>query len=175
MKTSLAQLIGALVICGVTSIGFSAWYAFVADKSAAVMNLEKQIAIKTQTEGRIISARATLADLVNDEAAVQSYFIPEASIVGFINGLEARGRAQGAFVSVLSVAAAPVGGRPALTLTLSVKGAFDAVLRTVGSIEYSPHSLSVSTLALAQDAPGSWRADLKLIVGSVGLPVTKTP
>lgn len=176
MKSPLLQLIIALAVCAVAILGYGAWYGAIADKSTIAANVERDIETKTETGGRIASARATLAEIANDEALVQSYFVSETGVVAFINDLEARGKAQGAAVSVLSVSSGNVGGRSALTLTVAITGAFSAVMRTMGSIEYAPRDISISALTLTQDTKASWSANVKLVVGSASSsPMKKTP
>ncbi len=167
MRSPLIKFVIALGICAVTLIGYGVWYAVVSAKSAAVADLEHQITTAIETASRISSVRAALSKITGDETVVQNYFVPEASVVAFINGLEARGRSQGSVVNVLSVSAGGEPSQPSLVLTLTSKGTFDAVMRTVGMIEYSPFALSVSDLSLGQDAKNSWHADLRLHVGSI--------
>ena len=166
MKSSLAHFLLALVICVIAVIGYGVWYAAVAAKSAAVADLESRIAAKKETAARIASARASLADIAEEEAVIRNYFVPETGVVSFINTLEARGQTQRATVRVLSVSAKNIGGEPVLAFSLAVGGTFEAVMRTVGAIEYAPYALSVSSLSMKQDGTESWVADLGLLVGS---------
>lgn len=166
MKSSLSQLVVVSIICAVTLIGYGIWYAAVSGKSAKVAELQNSITAKTETVNRIAATRATLASISGDEAVVQGYFVPEASVVAFIDSLQAHGRLLGTTVSVLSVSTVGTTVAPALALSLTVRGTFDAVLRTVGTIEHAPYALSVSALDVTQDGKGSWHADLKLLVGS---------
>jgi len=167
MKSLFFHFIVALAVGIAVFSGYGVWYAVVASKSASVADLQNQIDAKTETASHIVSARAAITEIADDEAIVRNYFIPETSVVAFINGLEAQGRAQGAAVSVLSVSTNASGAQPMLILSLSIKGTFDAVMRTVGVIEYAPYDLSISTLSLGQDAKNSWHADLGLVVGSI--------
>lgn len=168
MKSPRNQLIVAFAACTVALASYSAWHVLIANKSSAVARLENEIEIKTRAEDRIASARAALAKVAADEALMESYFVSETGVVEFINDLEARGAALGATVKVLSVAEDTANAYRALTFVLSIEGTFDAALRTIGSIEYSPRHLRISALSLAQnqDSRGGWRADLRLVVGS---------
>lgn len=170
MKSLLSQLTAALLLCIAAIIAYGAGYAVLSAKSAAVADLESNIRAKTQTANRIAATRTTLASVTNDEAVVRGYFVPETDVVAFIDSLEARGKAQGAAVNVLSVSTGGTTAQPSLLLSLKVKGTFAAVMRTVGAIEYVPYNLSISTLTAVQDAKDSWHADLTLVVGS--LPAT---
>ena len=167
MKSPLAHLVVASTLCVLACIGYGVWYGVVSAESAAVATLQADIAAKTQTVNQIAATRASLASVAGDETVVQGYFVPEADIVAFINSLEDKGASQKASVSVLSVSEGGTPSQPALALALTVKGTFDAVMRTIGSIEYAPYALSISSLSIAQDAKNSWHADLKLIVGSL--------
>lgn len=166
MKSSLTHLSIALSVCAASFIGYGIGYAALSAKSAEVAALQGQIDTKTETVNRIAATRATLASIANDEAIVQNYFVPETSIVSFINELEAHGKLQGATVSVLSVAKSGTDTQPELAFSLTTTGTFDAILRTVGSIEFMPYNILTSALSVTQEAKDSWRADLKLLVGS---------
>lgn len=172
MRTPFIQAAAALCLSLAVIAGYGWWYAVVSAKSAVAAGLERQIRAKTDIMSRISAARATLKSVAGDTAAVEGYFVPEASVVPFIESLEREGKVLGATVSVLSVSATGPSARPSLAFSLSIVGTFDAVLRTVGVIEYAPYALSVSGLSVAQDAEGAWRADLSFSVGSV--PVSRT-
>jgi len=177
MKSPFTHLLIVSFFCAAALAGYGFWYAAVAQKSSAVADLQGQINAKTETVSRIASTRTALSEIANDEAVVQGYFVPETGVVAFINSLEGLGRAQGSDVSVLSVSTdAGATERPMLAFSISVKGTFDAVMRTVGAIEYAPYDLSIAALSVGQDAKGSWHADLKLLVGSVPTGIaTSTP
>ena len=173
MKSSLIQLIFAFVVCAAAFAGYGIWYGAVSNKSAAVTALQSQIDTKTRVANRMATTRSALAEIVGDEAVVQNYFISETGVVAFINGLEALGRANGATaVSVLSVSTDGAPARQTFKFTLSIKGKFDAVMRTVGAIEYAPYAISISSLSIGKNAKNDWHADIAFIVGSSA---TSTP
>ena len=167
MNSPFVNLIIAVVICVIASIGYGVWYAAIVAKSTAVAALENQIAAKTKTADRIASARAALNEIADDEIIVQKYFVSKTGVVAFIDDLESRAKAQGVSMSVLSVSTEGAPAQPTVVLSLTIKGTFDAVMRTVGSIEYAPYDISVLGLSLGQIATNSWHADLKILVGSV--------
>lgn len=176
MKSPFVHLIFALLVCVSALIGYGVWYSALSAKSATVAALQSQIDAKTAAVSRMATARAAFAEIAGDEAVVHGYFVPETGVVAFIDRLEERGRSLGATVSVLSVSTSGTPKLPTLTLALSVKGTFDAVMRTVGAIEYAPYDISVSSLAAGQDAKDSWHADLTVLVGSVSASsATSTP
>lgn len=166
MKSLTAHFVSALALLLVALAVYGSWYYSVAAGSAAVAGIEARINAKTELADRVASARAALAELSGDEHAIGAYFVSESSVVAFIDDLEARGRAQGASVSVRSVAPTTEGAHAALAVELALEGAFEPVMRTVGAIEYAPKYLRVTELTLAADEEGGWRADLSLIVGS---------
>ncbi len=166
MKSPLTHFLGALVF-GLAAIGcYGVWYSVVSNKSQQVADLQAQIDDANKNVNSIASARAALAEIANDEANVQSYFVPETGVVAFINSLEQLGVAEKSTVSVLSVSTAGSSTQPVLLLSLSITGAFDAVMRTIGSVEYAPYDLFISKLAVAQADKGKWQANLSLTVGS---------
>lgn len=167
MKTPLHHLIVASAVCASSVVGYGVWYAAISAKSTAVADLQNKIDTKTETVSRIAATRATLAEVASDEGVVRNYFVPEANVVAFIDSLESRGRTLGATVGVTSVSKGGTAAQPVLAFALTVSGTFDAVMRTVGAIEFAPYGLSLSSLSVAQDDKDRWRADFKLTVGSV--------
>lgn len=176
MKLSLFHMIIWLSISAVALVSYGFWYAAIANKSNDVASLQNQIDTKVNMTNRIASARLALAEIAGDEAIIRGYFIPETGVVSFIDDLEARSRAQAATTKVFSVSTGGTDKQPILILALTVSGTFDAVMRTVGAIEYAPYDLSISKLSLGKDGKGAWHSDLELIVGSVPKSVaTSTP
>lgn len=171
MKTSLARLCIAILLSIVAVIGYSSGYAALSRESAKVAKLDVDIRTKSDTVTRIAATRLALAGVANDEATVRSYFVLEDGVVAFIDSLEKQGKSLGATIRVRSVEAGGVPGQSTIELSLIVSGTFDSVMRAVGSMEYLPYNLSVSSLALTQDGKKSWHADVTLSVGT--LPATR--
>lgn len=167
MKRSSTRAIVSLAICICAIIAYGIWYSFVETKNIIVAELQNQIDIKKETAGRVSFARQALSEIAGDEAIVQSYFVPETGVVSFIDNLETLGRLQKATVDVLSVSKENAKARPTIVLTVSIKGTFDAVMRTIGSIEHSPYDVSIPSLSVGKDEKNTWYADIKMLVGSI--------
>lgn len=173
--TPRIQLALALVLLAAALGGYGTEYAAVERASAAAADLSSQIETMNDSAARLASARTAFADLASDESAVGAYFVSEAGIVDFIDGLEARGKAQGVAVAVRSVSANKDAAHPALNLSLSFAGSFDAVMRVAGAIEYAPYDLAVNALSISHDNASTtkaWRADLDLTVGTAAAATT---
>ena len=182
MKSPSLHLVIALLLGVAALAGYVGWYVVVSDKSGAVVDLQNRISAASESMSRMTSVRAALAEIKGDEAAVQGYFISEADIVAFINSIEALGPPQGATVSVISVSKSTLSGQAVFLLAVSVTGGFDAVMRTIGRIEYLPYDLALSTVSISQDtnltatAKKNWHADLSIVVGEIPTAVaTSTP
>jgi hypothetical protein len=176
MKSPFTSFAVALALLVVAFAGYAVLRTTVNAKSIEVADLSRKIQAKTVEAGRIASVRERLSALADDEAAVERYFVPETGIVGFIDGLQARGKTLGATVDISSVAAQPATktSRPLLLISLSVTGAFDAVMRTVGSIEYAPYDLRITNFNLTHGSE-AWVANASLAVGSAEGDTAQTP
>ena len=176
MRHTLLHFLMVLIIAVVAILGYGLWYNIVSGKSTEVANLQNQITIATDSVNHMNADRAALTEITNNEAQIQSYFVPESDVVGFINNLEANGRTQKVSITVLSVSTNHVATLPVLQLALTIKGTFDSVMRMVGIIEYAPYDLSISALSVKQDGKNSWEAALTFSVGSIpAVPTPKTP
>lgn len=172
MRSPLIHILGALVMLLIASSAYGVWYRIISQKSQHVADVEQKIIDANKNVRRIALARTALAEIANDEAAVRSYFVSEAGVVAFIDGLEKIGSTEKAEVSVLSVSSAGSPSQPVLSLSLSIKGTFDAVMRTTGAIEYSPYDLWVTRLSVTHDEKNLWHADIGLSVGSAPVATT---
>ena len=167
MKRSLTALLFSFILLVSAVFVYGYGYFLISGKSIAVASLEQQILSKTETASRVSSAHAALAEISGDEAAVQAYFVSQTQVVPFIDSLQTTGTNLGTKVEVLSVSQKPSTGRPALAIALSVLGSFDAVMRTVGAIEFAHYDLTVDTFGLSKDVSVDlWRANMTLTVGS---------
>jgi Tfp pilus assembly protein PilE len=175
MKSPLIHLVIALIIGILAMVAYGFWYSAVSRASQHVVALQTRIDQANTDVSRIAAARAALAEISNDEASVQGYFVPESGVVAFINTLEGLGPKERAEVSVLSVSTAGSAAQPTLLLALSVAGSFDSVMRTIGAVEYAPYDLSITKLTLVQNDKNLWQANLSLTVGSAPASATSTP
>lgn len=167
MKSPVSHLLTASIVFIAVIAGQAYWYSIISKKSADVAELQSQIDVKSRATSRIASSRAVFAEIADDEAAVKNYFVKERDVVAFINDLQARGLSQKSEVKVLSVSSSGSAARSILTFALTITGAFDAVMRTIGTIEYAPYNLSISKFSVAKDGKKTWSANLEMVVSSV--------
>jgi hypothetical protein len=178
MKRSLILCVLSFLVLLAAFGGYLYWYRVVSAASKEAGALADTIAARSRAQTRIAVADSALDQLSGTEADLGAYFVAPANVVPFIEDLQSRGSATGATVSVLSVAASPSAGTgvtdpgaplPTLTISLSITGGFDAVVRAAGAIEYAPYDLSVGSLALTESGTGTanaWTATMGLTVGS---------
>jgi len=145
---------------------YGMWYTAISHKSNEVVNLQGQIDAANENAGRIALAKAAISEIVMDEEHMLNYFVSESSVVSFINELEALGISEGSIVTVLSVSKGGTPSVPTIVIALSIQGTFDAVMRTVGAIEYVPYAVSIVTLSVDQNGKDSWHANVNVVAGS---------
>jgi hypothetical protein len=187
MKYSFTQLGFALILLVIAILGYTSWLFTVQAASTKASLLASQIDGQSENATRDTEAANTLASLAKESAQIQNTFIGTQDIVPFLEALQTKGASLGTTVSVGSVSAMPT-PRPHLQLSLTIKGTFDAVMRTVGTIEYAPYDIEVTSFALNDDATtnttatSSWTANANISVGmkdpsmdTPSLPATTAP
>lgn len=146
------------------------WWTVVSHTSAQASEMHTQVTARAEDARRIRAAQEALATIAGSEASVASHFVSTADVVPFLESLESTGSALGAKVEVVSVGADTREGHPALTLSLQITGPFDAVVRTLGAIEYGQYDIVLSNLALdtpnASQASPVWTAAAVFSVGT---------
>lgn len=161
------QLILAALICLFALGGVGYWYYSITTMSTRLAGVEEELRTqRTQASGMPSDATR----LASEEAFVAQYFVHEDNVPAFINVLEARVRAQGAQISIASVAKGGTGPETALALAVTVTGTFEQVMRTVGAIEYLPYATKLTSVNVVYDPANKWRADVKLSVGLASKP-----
>lgn len=166
IKKPLIHAVIAFVALLIAIGGYAYWHYLVSTKSAEAESLGNDIATAIAESEQAAATRAALESLATDEAALRGYFIATDDIVPFLEVLETTGRNLGADVEVAAVSDAP-GADGRITLSLRITGSFDAVLRTVGAIEYGPYDSRVENLTIEAtplDA-SSWNATGVFSVG----------
>jgi Tfp pilus assembly protein PilN len=167
---SLIPLIVAFVILLVALGLYGFGYYTLASDTQKAATLATQINLKSQQLDRLARAHTALATLANDEATLRQYSVGKEEVVPFLETLQATGRPLGAGVQVLSVANEKSGTHNRISLSLSITGSFDAVMRTLGAIEYGPYdgvvtSLSLETVPSAGKGGNTWTAATMYSVG----------
>ena len=150
-RAPLFQFIGAIILLLVVVALNVFWYNVVSGESAQVATLAGQIKAKNDDSTRAVQAKSELASLTTDQAAVQQYFVSTTDVVPFLEQLQTAGSFLGSKVQIASVSATPGTPYGQLSLSLSIAGSFNAVMRTLGSIEYGPYDTTINTLTF--DAP----------------------
>ncbi len=169
-KALLIQLALAVLLIGVLGAGYAFWYLSVERLSDSARGLGQDIQEKTEDASRIRAAQAELATLAASEAEVGQYFVSTGNIVGFLEELQKTGAGLGAKVEVVSVASDDSTSPGHLTLALKITGSFDAVLRTLGAMEYGPYDSALQSLTFDTPAGSAtsdgWTAAAVFIVGT---------
>ncbi|MES2931755.1 MAG: hypothetical protein V4682_03625 [Patescibacteria group bacterium] len=169
-RISLIQLAIALVIFAGVLGAYGFWYSLVGKSSVEAAALTEEIRTKSQDSARVAAAKVALESLAEDEAAMRAYLVREQDIVPFLGTLEDTGATLGSSVQVVSVSAESKGERSQLLLSLKITGSFDAVLRTLGAIEYGPYDIAIQSVtfdtAPVEGAASAWTAAATFSLGT---------
>lgn len=163
----------ALGILMLTLGAYGLGYAAVSSASAEAALLALQVDEKSRSATRLIAAKAALSSLEADEASLRRYFVSTEDVVPFLSGLERTGRELGAQVEVASVGNDPSSvERKRLVVALKITGSFEAVMRTLGAIEYGPYDSRATAVTLdtplspAEGGGKEWEATATFIIGT---------
>ena len=153
--------VGLVVVASVTAIQLR-------EKAT---QLEQELLEKQDEVLRVASAKAALPILARSEEALLSYRTRSSDIVPLLERLEKQGRAEGATVEVLSVSPEQAGTQSRILISLTASGTFDAVMRTLGTIEYGPYDITVKTVVLdsptgTEEKTSVWTAAVILSLGT---------
>lgn len=141
--------------------------------------LQTEIALAEAKVGRVAAAKEALPALARAEAITSAYLLRSADIVPFLETLERKGKAQSASVTVLSVHMEQASTRPRIAISVTITGAFNAVVRTLGTIEHAPYDIRVVNATVEKTGtpgkgPSAWTASVVLSIGAEQGTITAT-
>lgn len=166
MNRVLTHLVIALVFLALSIAAYV--FAFLAiektrDQIAEVSG--KTVALVEDQE-RIKEAQGALAALSQNESRITGYFLNEKEIVSFLEEVESAGEALGADVTVVAVNNERNATPPRVSVALRITGSFDAVMRTIGVIEYQSYDGIITTITMDDQGSGVWGASITYSVGT---------
>ena len=141
---------------------YALWFFKIQDMKIKVESLATEIAAKTNEYANVSKTLSVLQNVVAQETEVNTHLVPTNSIVAFLESIENLGEVFGTLVTVVSVSDPSPQGE--ITLALSIKGSFDAVMHTLGLIEHSQFASATKTLTLDTTGEGEWTAAVTGIV-----------
>jgi hypothetical protein len=133
-RAAIGLLLSLLLLAGVI-FAYVRWQGEVSRMSARLEGLAAEVAARAGGETGVARTDAALAE---DEAALREFFLEEADIVSFTETLKERGRSLGSSVEVVSASVERGTPRGRILVSVRIRGTYDAVLRTLGAIEYGP-------------------------------------
>ncbi len=165
----LGIALSVLVILCALAVGTS---VYLQSLTAHATQLGQDVAQKQAETVRVASAREALPVLEEAERVITAHVVRQSDIVSFLEQLEKQGRAQGATVKVLSVNPVQSETDTRIIISLTASGTFDAVLRSVGAIEYGPYDIVLTAVTIttvpSEEVKGGWNAAVTLSVGTSG-------
>jgi len=175
MRSFIPLAIAFLVF--LASVGvYAGGYYLLTTLNAKATTLAQQEASKEASLERTTRAHTALTTLAGSDTSLDQYVLTKNDIVPFLEVLQSTGQPFGTSVDVLSVTDTKDKTHQRIQLSLSLHGSFDGVMRTLGTIEYSPYDGVLSNVSLNTETTASstrWTADA---VYSVGLRTgTTTP
>ena len=168
IRTPYIHLIVVSLFLAVAVGAYVLWYGHVRGLSAQAAELSAQLQTLGDAGGRASSVRREVEEVTRQEAEVYRRFVGGDTIVTYLEAVEATGNGLGADVTVVSVANAPArAGHPAeLQMALRIAGSFDAVMRTLGAIEYQAYDTTLANVALDTPTGENWTAAATFLVGT---------
>ncbi|MDB5189145.1 MAG: hypothetical protein JWL82_102 [Parcubacteria group bacterium] len=178
---TLAPILIALVVLLISGGLYGLGYYRLAALNEKTKTLANEIGSKTFELARLARAHTALNSLSADEGTLTQYAIGKEEVVPFLGALQAVGKPLGATVEVLSVSDEKSGTHGRISLSLAIAGSFDAVMRTLGAIEYGAYDGVITNLSLdtgTSDAKvatgGAWTAAAVFSVGTRSASSTPT-
>lgn len=148
--TSLIAIGLLVVVIGI----YIWWQQQLFTERKASLQLELDIQNVLLLENKILHLQDKTSQLENDEAQVVSHFVKEDDIVLFLRHIEFVGNTHNVEVEVTSVSDTADSGL--ITLTLSAKGSFSNVMKTLGAYEHDAYTIIAKDISLTTHVPEEW-------------------
>lgn len=152
---------GALIVLAILGALYAVGFSEINRLQQEAQSITASMLAITQAKERASETRGAYETLEEDELRMQAHHVRTNDIVSYLEELERGGATQGSDIAVVSVGD-PVRGE--VQIALSIVGSFDAVMRTVTSIEYGSYGSATRSLALEYAGEGVWSASLSVSV-----------
>lgn len=140
---SLTACIVSLALC----IGFA--YLVLDHKHTLVEELTA-VAVAQSRRASFDELVAIAKNSESERTHLKSFLLEEENIIEFLALIEAVAREQGVEVKTSNLTVVPLGAFEELTLTLSLKGSYGAILHTLRLLETIPYQSRISAVQLSQ-------------------------
>lgn len=153
MKRTILIHVGiATLTLILVGLGLVFWQHVVGEERVKIEKLREEAALlKEQT--RRVEGRDSLILLEEEERFVYERLLQVNDVVSFLESFERKGNPHGAEVSVVSVSEKQ---ENRIAIAFSISGSFDAVMRTLGSIEYEQYASTIETISLETTSGEGW-------------------
>ena len=166
MRRSLITLGLSVVMLVSAGTAYSLAYYWLTKSTAELTVLEQKVNAETVQVERIKRAQEGVSGgLTSDEELVQHYFLNKQELVPFLEHLQNTGKILGSTLQVNTITETKVDSRTRIQLAFTVTGSFDAVMRTLGALEFAPYdgvltglNLSTSNAGTASSTVHGWSA-----------------
>ncbi len=163
MKKSFVHIAIASSLLLGSVVAYVLWYAEVEKTRTAITTTALEVEAKTAEAKRIAQAKGALAALSENEARITEYFVSNDDIGTFLETIGRTGNHLGSKVTIVSVTEdALATPRTRVVLAVTVTGSFDAVMKTVGALEYGPYDVELRNLSVdaarQETGPTVWTA-----------------
>lgn len=166
MNRVLTHLVIALVLLALCVAGYIAAFLAVEKTRDQIAEVSGKTVALMEDQERIKEAQGALAALSQNESRITGYFLNEKEIVSFLEEVESAGEALGANVTVVAVNNERGTTPSRVSVALRITGSFDAVMRTIGVIEYEPYDGVITTITMDDQGEGVWGASVTYSVGT---------
>lgn len=166
MRLTIPHLVAASFALLAALGGAWSSYAALAEKSAAAALIQAEAAYKTSLAESAPAAQAVRAEIARNERLLAEFFVSKIEIDAFVANMERKADELGLLVQEREVAFSQINGRETHTVSMTMSGTFDALMRFTGSLEYSPYDVSLDSLDLTHAQGMLWSADVAVTVGN---------
>lgn len=146
----LSKTIKGTIAAGVILLVLACLYAYIwmsIEKGIAESDkLSADLAASTATEMNAKNAESLLIELSGEKSLLESAFLDDDKLVGFLEQIEGLGTTTGSKVKVLSVDSS--GDKQSYKFSISVEGTWSSTYRVLTLIEDSPIPVIVNTARL---------------------------
>ncbi len=149
-KKTLLHFVISLVALLIALGAYAWWYSYVAQTSKEVMLLKEEIAQKSETALRLRAAQAALKNLEEDERKITAHFLETENLVSFLEGIQNEASALETKLSIVSVSEGGDVQNPFIKIDMTAEGTYDAIIRTMGTIEHMPYALMLTEATITR-------------------------
>lgn len=182
-------ILGILLFALLVAVGgYVYFFSQFKNKQESITAIREEVRVENEAQSATLSLKKTIREIEADQSALDTHFIKNTEIIGFIKFIESLGTLSSTKLSIDNAEALETSAKkPVLSISIQAEGSFQNINHLILLIENMPYETSITQVSMMRiqnpsatltdpktgkittvpsSGPARWSADIQFIVSS---------